>query len=102
MTLGLREWLDDEEPDILLSEKTVFSREHGYAGTLDLLARTRIGGSRPVTVVDVKTSKSIYNETAYQLTGYARADFVGMDDGTELALKDARSEEHTSELQSPL
>jgi hypothetical protein len=37
-------------------------------------------------VIDVKTSKAIYNETAAQLVAYARADFVGLDDGTEAVL----------------
>jgi hypothetical protein len=37
-------------------------------------------------VLDIKTSKSIYDETALQLCAYARADFVGLDDGTEAPL----------------
>jgi hypothetical protein len=37
-------------------------------------------------VLDVKTSKAIYDEVAIQLTAYARADFVGLDDGTEVPL----------------
>lgn len=89
MVSGLVDFMYDEEPEIILSEKTVFSRTHEYAGTLDMLARMRVGGTVLPVVLDVKTSKSIYNETAYQLTGYARADFVGLDDGTELPLSEA-------------
>jgi hypothetical protein len=37
-------------------------------------------------VIDVKTSKDIYDEVGLQLAAYAMADFVGQDDGTEAAL----------------
>lgn len=83
---GLMEFLYDEEPEVLWSEATVYSRAHGYAGTADLIARMRVGDSILPVVLDVKTSKRIYNEVAYQLCAYARADFVGLDDGTEAHL----------------
>jgi hypothetical protein len=86
MIAGLMEFLADEEPEVYWSESTVYSRTHGYAGTADLIARMRIGGSRVPVVLDVKSSAKIYNETAAQLVAYARADFVGLDDGTEVPL----------------
>ena len=86
MISGLRAFLDEAEPEIIWSEATVYSRTHGYAGTLDLLARMYVGDSRVPVVLDVKTSKRIYDEVALQLVGYARADFVGLDDGSEVPL----------------
>jgi hypothetical protein len=86
MVQGLRKFLDDFEPEIIWSEATVYSRTHGYAGTTDIIGRLHIGDSRVPCVIDVKTSKAIYNEVALQLCGYARADFVGLDDGTEKPL----------------
>lgn len=83
---GLMEFLADEEPEVYWSEATVYSRTHGYAGTADLIGRMRVGGSLVPVVLDVKTSKAIYDETAAQLCAYARADFVGLDDGTEVPL----------------
>lgn len=83
---GVAEFLFDTEPEILWSESTVYSREHGYAGTADLIAKVKIGRSKLPAVIDVKTGKSIYNEVAMQLTAYGRADFVGLDDGTEVPL----------------
>lgn len=80
---GVTEFLFDFEPEILRSESTVYSRTHEYAGTLDILAKIRIGKSKLPAVLDIKTSKAIYNETAMQLAAYGRADFVGLDDGTE-------------------
>lgn len=88
MISGLIDFLYDEEPEVLLSESTVYSRSGSYAGTLDLLARMRVGGSVKPVVLDVKTSKAIYSEVAYQLTAYGRADFVGQDDGTEIPLSE--------------
>lgn len=86
MIAGLMEFLADEEPEVYWSESTVYSREHGYAGTADVIGRMRIGGSLQNVILDVKTSKSIYDEVALQLCAYARADFVGLDDGAEKAL----------------
>lgn len=86
MIAGLMEFLADEEPEVLASEATVYSRKHGYAGTTDVFARMRVGGQVLPVVLDVKTSKAIYDETALQLCAYGRADFIGLDDGTELPL----------------
>jgi hypothetical protein len=86
MVDGLIEFMFDEEPDIIWTESTVYSRQHGYAGTADVIARMRVGGSVVPVILDVKTSKAIYDEVALQLASYANADFVGQDDGTELPL----------------
>lgn len=86
MVAGAMEFLFDQEPEVLHSEATVYSREHGYAGTADLVVKMRVGRSKRPVVVDFKTSPRIYDETGLQLCAYARADFVGHNDGTEEAL----------------
>jgi len=86
MINGVMEFLFDHEPEIYWSEATIYNRTHGFAGTADLLCKFPVGRSRVPTVVDVKTSKAIYNETAMQLTAYGRGEFVGLDDGTEAKL----------------
>jgi len=83
---GVMEFLFDHEPEIYWSEATIYNREHGFAGTADVIGKFPIGRSRLPAVLDVKTSKDIYNETAMQLTAYARGEFVGLDDGTEAKL----------------
>lgn len=83
MVQGVYAFLQDTEPEIYWSEATVYSREHGYAGTADLIARLHVGSGRVPVVIDVKTSKRIYDEVGLQLAAYALADFVGLDDGTE-------------------
>jgi hypothetical protein len=84
---GVMEFLFDFEPEIVWSEATVHSRTYQYAGTADIIAaKIRIGKSRLPAILDIKTGKAIYNDTAMQLAAYARADFVGLDDGTEAPL----------------
>lgn len=83
---GMLEFLFDFEPEILWSEATVYSRTHGYAGTADLIGKIRIGKSVLPAIIDIKTGKRIYDDTAMQLAAYARADFVGLDDGSEATL----------------
>lgn len=86
MISGAMEFLFDAEPEVEWSEATVYSREHGYAGTADIIGRMRVGDSVQPVILDFKTSPRIYDETVLQLTAYARADFVGLDDGTEADL----------------
>lgn len=53
----------------VLIERTVYSKIHQYAGTLDILAR--VNGE--LTLVDLKTSKGIYPEMFLQLAAYQKA-----------------------------
>jgi hypothetical protein len=50
-------------------EQTVFSRQHAYAGTMDLLAEV----NGVLTLVDFKTGKSIYGEALLQNAAYQHA-----------------------------
>jgi hypothetical protein len=50
-------------------EQTVFSRVHGYAGTMDLLAEV----NGVLTLVDFKTGKAIYAEAHLQNVAYQAA-----------------------------
>lgn len=70
------------QPSFRHREVAVYSRTHGYAGTLDAIAEM---GGRTV-LLDFKTSKGVYSEHALQLAAYRHAEFVGADDGTELPL----------------
>lgn len=85
------EFVNDFRPRFLATETSVFSR-HGYAGTLDAIVDIYVvppGELTPrwVTVcVDWKSGKGIYEEVGLQLSAYARADFIGLPDGTALPL----------------
>jgi hypothetical protein len=67
-----RKWVTDFQPDFLAAEEMVYSH-HGYAGTLDAIVV--IAGE--TWLLDYKTSKGVYEETALQLAAYAQADFIG-------------------------
>lgn len=70
----------ESSPEFLLSEATVYNRSQAYAGTLDMIVRLPDG---QVWIIDVKTGKGIYPEVALQLAAYAKAEFIGMPDGSE-------------------
>jgi len=64
------EFLDAFNPQPILVEAVVYNLEHGYAGSLDLVAE--VGGER--WLLDLKTNRSgVYPETAYQLAAYRYA-----------------------------
>jgi len=76
-------WLEAVNPGIIALEAQVFSLEHEYAGTLDMLCDIRPGsyavnGSTPVLlggryIVDLKTGKSIHDEHWMQMAAYRNA-----------------------------
>jgi hypothetical protein len=99
-------YLSEQRVEVVRSEACVFSPEYGYAGTFDLLQRRQVMSvltlddldnnveSRPVAtpieIADFKTSKRVYPEVALQLVAYARASFIGLDDGTEEPMPEVR------------
>ena len=68
-----RTWIARFEPEFLAAEEMVCSLTHGYAGTLDAIVR--IAGE--TWLLDYKTSRGTYLETALQLAAYGNADFIG-------------------------
>lgn len=73
-------FLRDHKPEYLAAECTVFSRSHGYAGTLDGIVRF----GEMTYVLDYKTALSgVWPEVALQLSAYSHADFIGLPDGSE-------------------
>jgi len=54
-------------------EQTVYSLEHGFAGTTDVLAMLTVDGVDCLTVLDWKTGKAVYKESLLQIAAYVRA-----------------------------
>lgn len=71
---GYRRFLEDYQPDFISLERMVFSETHGYGGTFDSIAK--IAGH--TYLIDTKTAKGSYSETALQLAALANADFCGL------------------------
>lgn len=63
-------FLDQYEPQPVITESVVVNRAVGYAGTLDLVADMR--GRR--YLIDWKTGNNVYAEAALQLAAYAHAE----------------------------
>lgn len=76
-------FLDQYKVRPVVTETVVVNRSIGYAGTLDLvadLAGPRAGGRY---LIDWKTGRSVYPETALQLAAYAHAEHYVTLDGAE-------------------
>lgn len=93
-----REFLEVIRPRIVLAEANVYNRTEAYAGRLDILAyigdvvEVAPDGTEVLVepgalyVLDVKTGSGVYPEAAYQAAAYARAQFIGLPDGTEVTM----------------
>lgn len=79
MARGFVAWLDRFNPQVVLTETAVASRRYRYAGRLDMVAD--LNGRR--WMLDVKTSRAVYGDTALQCAAYARAEFYLDADGQE-------------------
>ncbi len=74
-----RTFLAEFDPEFLAVEEMVCSLKHNYAGTFDAIARI----SGETWLLDYKTSKGVYAETAMQLAAYGHAEFIGRPNDTE-------------------
>lgn len=79
---GYVDWLDAFKVTPILTERSVGNRTQWYAGRFDLIADVK--GVR--YMLDVKTSKSVYGQTALQCAAYANAEFYVDDDDPETEL----------------
>jgi len=68
-----RDWFDENITEVISSEETVVNHDHGYAGTMDMVADHREHG---IVVIDFKTQKfkkgkvNFYDSWNYQLAAY--------------------------------
>jgi len=62
-------WKEEHKVNFLLSEQPVYSKIHGYCGTLDFVAK--VNGE--LFLGDIKTSTGIYDEYFIQLSSYGIA-----------------------------
>lgn len=77
-------FMEDWDIRPVLNEQCVASREHWYAGKLDLVADHNRG---PRAIFDWKSGKAIYESAAFQLNAYGHAEFYG-EHGNEQPMAD--------------
>ena len=86
---GYVEFIDRWQLQPVVTEKPCANREWWYAGTFDAVADFGAGQLRGKRLLlDWKTSKGVYGETAMQLAAYQHAEFYADDDGTEHPMPD--------------
>lgn len=73
---GFAEFIDTFAVVPVLTEKAAANRTHHYAGKFDLIAD--MGGTR--WLLDIKTAKRVYPDTALQLAAYRGCEFYVNDD----------------------
>lgn len=66
---AFEEWARSVSLKPVLIERTVYSETHGYAGTMDLLARV----DGVLTLIDFKSGRSVYPESFLQAAAYSVA-----------------------------
>lgn len=72
-------FLDAYQFEPVCAESPVGNTKYGYAGTLDTIGYLTIGGTRYLSLLDTKTGKGVYGETALQLAGYRYCDLIQPD-----------------------
>ena len=65
---AFRDWVKQNEVEWMAAEQRVYSRKHGYAGTVDAVARV----NGVFSVIDFKTSARIYEEYHLQVAAYSK------------------------------
>ena len=69
MILGFVDFWNTYKPKLIMSEEFMYSDEHKYCGTLDLLVE--IDGE--TWILDIKTSNSVHESHHLQLSAYTKA-----------------------------
>ncbi len=64
-------WYETYVSELIFAEHPVVNERYGYAGTLDYLVRLK--GDKYPTLVDLKTSASLWPEMRYQTAAYREA-----------------------------
>lgn len=83
--VAYREWLREKKPQIVNVEYMVYSEAHGYGGTADMACSLHSpftehplsACENELWLIDLKTGKATYPETALQLAGLHNADWAG-------------------------
>lgn len=75
---GATRFLDDHIGEVVATEITLANLTHSYAGTVDLIARTKKG---KLAFIDWKTGTSVWPDVALQITGYVNCDLAVTKEG---------------------
>lgn len=69
------DWVEENDPQFICSEKIVYSKKYRVVGTLDFAAKLRKGKLKGKKLLgDTKTGNDLYEEVKMQTAGYQGAD----------------------------
>lgn len=85
---GFAAFLDEWQIKPIVTERPVANRKDWYAGTFDLICTSPFLQDGKPVMIDLKTSKGIYGETALQCAAYSKAEFYMDHDGAEQPMID--------------
>lgn len=88
--LGIMRAFERYEIEPVAAEATVYNRTYRYAGTGDLFAKIGAWGG-VVAMLDYKTGKNAWPETALQLAAYRNGEFIGLPDGTDVPVPETQA-----------
>lgn len=71
--MACQDWMRSVNLSVSLVENVVYSKRHGYAGTLDIAGDIDHRAGRLTIIGDFKTGKAIYREAHLQVAAYAHA-----------------------------
>lgn len=85
---GYIDWLDATGFQPAITERPVANRKWAYAGKPDAIGTFERGplAAGKTVLLDWKTSRGVYGETALQTAAYAKADFYLGEDGAEVPM----------------
>ena len=69
----VEKWIEDNDLKPVLVEAYLLSKEHGYAGGVDLVVRRSNGNGPELLLVDIKTGRTLQDENVWQMAAYAKA-----------------------------
>lgn len=84
--MTFKQWCDDEEPEFLANEYTVWNEKYRYAGTIDLKCRLKSTRYQHIHIVDIKTSSSVFTPMELQVSAYKHADLSLPKAGVKLGI----------------
>lgn len=76
---GYVAFLEAWQITVIHTEMSVGNRQHWYSGTLDMICTSPFLADGKPVMIDLKTSKYVYGETALQNAAYSRAEFYGLE-----------------------
>lgn len=72
--MSFKEWLDEEQPQVLGTEYTILNHWQKFGGTVDFKCKLKSDGYKAIWIVDIKTSQDIWPSHEIQVSAYLKTE----------------------------